>query len=467
MALKAIVLAAGAGTRMNSPDPKVANRIAGRPLVNWVLDALSGVELAQTVVVVGSGAEGVEAVLPSGVTSVLQERQLGTGQAVQVGLASMHLEGGDHVMVLPGDTPLLTAGTLADLLETHLGAGSAATCLTARVPDPTGYGRVLRDGWGHVTGIVEHKDATPSELEVDEINGGVYVFDAQLLEGALTQVRTDNAQGELYLTDVLAILGAAGHPIAAHCSTDVELAGVNSQDQLAAAAQLIRERINHAWMQSGVWMQDPTSVYLDADVTIEPGAKIHANVHLLDGTSVAAGADVGPDVFAAGSAIGRDARVWYAVLRSAVVGESVEVGPYASLRPGARLESGAKAGTFVEMKNTTVGPGAKVPHLSYMGDTDIGARANIGAGTITCNYDGYQKHKTIIGEGAFIGSATMLVAPVEIGTNAVTGAGSTIVQDVDEDALAVERSPQKNIPGYAARRRRDAEATVPESPGPE
>lgn len=457
MSIKAIVLAAGAGTRMKSPYPKVVASVAGRALVNWVLDALSGVDVTETVVVVGSGADRVQAILPPGIRSALQERQLGTGHAVQVGLASLTPSSGDHIMVLPGDTPLLTSETLANLLDAHRRTGSAATCLTAKVPDPTGYGRILRDGWDHVTGIVEHKDATPAQLEVDEINGGVYVFDAELLAEALTEVRADNAQGELYLTDVLAILGVAGHSISAHCTNAAELAGVNSQDQLADAAKLIRQRMNTEAMQAGVWMQDPTSVYLDADVTIEAGARIQANVHLVDGTSVGAGAEVGPDVFAAGSNIGPNAKVWYSVLRGAEVGEAVEVGPFASLRPGAVLESGAKAGTFVELKNTTVGPGAKVPHLAYIGDTDIGAKANVGAGTITCNYDGYDKFRTVIGEGAFVGSNTMLVAPVEIGKNAVTGAGSVIVDDVEEDALGIGRSRQENVAGYAARRRQTAE----------
>lgn len=463
MSVKAIVLAAGQGTRMKSAHPKVAHDIAGKPMVGWVLEALAKVDPEHTVVVVGTGAELVQDMLPDHVTAAVQDEQLGTGHATEIGLAAMSLEPGDQVIVMPGDTPLLTTETIAELLAVHTRSEAAATCLTARLADPTGYGRILRDPMGGVVGIVEHKDATPSQLALDEINSGVYAFDAALLREALFGVDTDNSQGEYYLTDVLALLNADGHLIAAHVTDEAEIAGVNSQDQLAAAAAAIRARINREWMRRGVWMQDPTRTYVDADVEIGPGAKIYAGTHLEAGTVVAGGAIVGPDVFATDAHIGEGARVWYSVLRSAEVGPGVEVGPYASLRPGSRLEEGAKAGTFVEMKNTTVGAGAKVPHLSYMGDARIGPKANVGAGTITCNYDGYEKHETVIGEGAFIGSDTMLVAPVEIGKNAVTGAGSTITHDLEEDALGVERSPQKTIPGYAARRRERAAAKARES----
>lgn len=463
MAVKAIVLAAGAGTRMKSPMPKVIHEIAGRPLVNWVLRALSGVHASTTVVVVGNGAEQVQDILPDGVLTALQDEQLGTGHAAEIGLAALHIDPGDQVIVAPGDTPLLTAATISALLEAHTRTEAAATCLTARVADATGYGRILRDPSGGVVGIVEHKDATPSQLSLDEINSGVYAFDASLLREALIHIDTDNSQGEFYLTDVLAVLNADGHPIAGFVTSEEEIAGVNSQTQLAAAAEVVRARMADELMAGGVWMQDPSTVYIDAGVTVEPGVRIRPNVHLAGETFVAAGADLGPDVYALDSTIGERARVWYSVLRSAEVGTDVEVGPYASLRPGTRLETGSKAGTFVEMKNTTVHPGAKVPHLSYMGDADVGAGANIGAGTITCNYDGYAKHKTVIGKNAFIGSDTMLVAPLTIGEGAVTGAGSTITNDVEAGALAVERSPQKDIPGYAARRQHRAEAAAGES----
>jgi bifunctional UDP-N-acetylglucosamine pyrophosphorylase/glucosamine-1-phosphate N-acetyltransferase len=463
MAVKAIVLAAGAGTRMKSPIPKVVHEIAGRPLVDWVLRALKGAQATRTVVVIGTGAEQVRDVLPDSVETAVQDKQLGTGHATEIGLASLRIDPGDQVIVAPGDTPLLTAHSIAALLEVHTRTEAAATCLTARVADATGYGRILRDVAGGVVGIVEHKDATPSQLALDEINSGVYAFDASLLREALIHIDTDNSQGEFYLTDVLAVLNADGHPITAFMTAEEEIAGVNSQSQLAAAAEVVRARLADELMEHGVWMQDPSTVYIDAAVTVEPGARIRPNVHLAGETWVASGADVGPDVFAVNSTIGEGARVWYSVLRSAEVGDHVEVGPYASLRPGARLESGSKAGTFVEMKNTTVRAGAKVPHLSYMGDADIGEGANIGAGTITCNYDGYNKHKTVIGKDAFIGSDTMLVAPISIGEGAVTGAGSTITSDVEAGALAVERSPQTDIPGYAARRHDRAEAAARES----
>ncbi len=458
MAVRAIVLAAGVGKRMKSPLPKVLHEIAGRPLVGWVLSALEKIDPTDTTVVVGTGSDLVEASLPQHVTAILQQEQLGTGHATQVAIDTLDLDREDAVLILPGDTPLLTPDTIAELLATHHRTGAGATVLTADVEDATGYGRILRDQHEHVTGIVEHKDATSVQRQIKEINGGVYVFAAGLLADALSRITRDNVQGEFYLTDALALIAEAGHPLAAVNTTISELAGVNSQDQLAAAGEILRRRINQAWMRIGVWMQDPNRTYVDAAVQLEAGARLYAGVHLEGATVVGAGAEVGPDVFARNSEIGPDARVWYAVLRDASVGPEAEVGPYVSLRPGARLGRKAKAGTFVEMKNTVVGEGAKVPHLSYMGDAEVGAGANIGAGSITCNYDGFDKYRTLIGEEAFIGSATMLVAPVEIGRGAYTGAGSTISKDVSPGALAIERSDQREIADYAERRRRRKEA---------
>ncbi|MDH3498549.1 MAG: bifunctional UDP-N-acetylglucosamine diphosphorylase/glucosamine-1-phosphate N-acetyltransferase GlmU [Acidimicrobiia bacterium] len=461
MAVRAIVLAAGAGTRMKSDLPKVLHEIAGRPLVGWVLAALEKVDPTDVTVVVGSGAHEVRAALPDHVGSVLQEEQLGTGHAARVALSALDIDDDDAILLLPGDTPLLTVDTIAELLATHRRTGAGATVLTACVDDPAGYGRILRDGWEKVTRIVEHKDATTSQREINEINGGVYVFAAGPLAEALSQMTRNNVQGEYYLTDALEMIAAGGHTLAAVKTTESELAGVNSQDQLASAAAVLRARINAGWMRSGVWMQDPARTYIDAAVDVEPGARIYADVYLEGTTRVGAHAEVGPDVFARDTLIESGAKVWYAVMREASVGPDTEVGPYVSLRPGARLERSSKAGTFVEMKNTVVGEGAKVPHLAYMGDAEIGAGANVGAGTITCNYDGFEKHRTVIGEDAFIGSDTMLVAPVEIGAGAFTGAGSTISKDVSPGALAVERSNQREIPDYAEQRRRRNEAASP------
>jgi bifunctional UDP-N-acetylglucosamine pyrophosphorylase/glucosamine-1-phosphate N-acetyltransferase len=334
------------------------------------------------------------------------------------------------------------------LLAAHRGG---ATVLTTRVPDPTGYGRIVRNAAGDVTGIVEEKDADGTVRLIDEVAMSTYVFDGAALSRTLPMLRTDNAKKEEYLTDVIGLLApVAGFEAADHRET----LGVNSHDQLAAAEALMRERINEALMVAGVWMQDPYATYVDAGVNLEPGVRLYPGVHLEGSTRIAAGAVVGPQVFAIDSSIGTGARVWYSVLRGAEVGEQVDVGPFASLRPGTVLRRGAKAGTFVEIKASTVGEGSKVPHLAYIGDATIGEDSNIGAGTITCNFDGFRKHRTVIGDHVFIGSDTMLVAPVEIGDGAFTGAGSAITRDVSPGSLAVERSQQREIPGYAARRGR-------------
>jgi bifunctional UDP-N-acetylglucosamine pyrophosphorylase/glucosamine-1-phosphate N-acetyltransferase len=324
--------------------------------------------------------------------------------------------------------------------------------VTSVFDDPTGYGRVIRGESGNVVEVVEERDCDEAQKAIGEINAGIYAFRAKDLIDALGGISNDNAQGEYYLTDVVGILVARGqrvHPVEA---TPQEVIGINSQDQLSEARALLQARTNQQLMESGVWMLDPERTYIDDTVTIEPGARIYPGVHLEGDTKVGAGAQVGPDVFARDSSIGAGSTVWYAVLRGAVVGEDCEVGPYASLRPGTVLEQGSKVGTFVETKNSTIGPGSKAPHLTYLGDATIGSRTNIGAGTITCNYDGYEKHETVIGDDVFIGSDTMLVAPVTIGDGAVTGAGSVISEDVEEGALAIERSEQREIPGYSQRR---------------
>jgi bifunctional UDP-N-acetylglucosamine pyrophosphorylase/glucosamine-1-phosphate N-acetyltransferase len=439
---------------MKSDLPKVLHTVAGRPMISWVLSAVRSMELNQIVVVVGVNGDQVRPFLDDDVDVVVQEQRLGTGHATGIALDAISSDEGDAILVAPGDVPLLVPSTLSELIGLHRRTGSAVSVLTAEVGDPAGYGRIMRDGWDRVVGIVEHVDASESQRRIREINGGVYVFDSGLLAEALPKVGLNNIQGEYYLTDVIEILGSEGHPLHALKTVPSEIAGVNSLAQLARVEALMRSRINQTLMGTGVSMQDPDRVYLEADVRVEPGAMLLPDVHLRGQTRVAAGAKVGPNVTAENSTIGPDAHVWYSVLRGAEVGEGVEVGPYASLRPGTVLRKGSKVGTFVETKRSTVGEGSKVPHLSYVGDAQIGRDANIGAGTITCNYDGVAKHETIIGDRAFIGSDTMLVAPVTIGDDAVTGAGSTITKDVSPGALAVERSVQKEIPDYAARRRR-------------
>ncbi len=451
MSLHVIVLAAGQGKRMMSELPKVAHMAAGRPLVGWVLKTVSGLDPDTTVVVVGHGADDVERLLPDHVASAVQEEQLGTGHATSVGLSAIKdIDPDDTVVVLYGDLPLLTPDLVSDLA--HREDGVAARLVVVEFEDPTGYGRVIHDGDGLVTSIVEEKDTNEEQRALRDINAGVYSFRAGDLIDALAVISNENAQGEYYLTDVIGILADRGERIEPVRAIPEEVVGINSQDQLAEARRLLQARTNQRLMESGVWMLDPERTYIDDTVTVEPGARIYPGVHLEGSTTVGAGAQVGPDVFAVDSSIGAEATVWYSVLRGAVVGEECEVGPYASLRPGSVLERGSKVGTFVETKNTTLGEKAKAPHLSYLGDASVGARSNIGAGTITCNYDGFEKHRTEIGQDVFIGSDSMLVAPLTIGDGAVIAAGSVITEDVAEGALAIERNEQKEIPGYARRR---------------
>ena len=445
-----VILAAGQGKRMRSDLPKVAHLLAGRPLIGWVLAAVEPVAPDTTVVVVGHGADDVRPLLPDGVVVAVQDPQLGTGHATRVGLDAIpNLDPADTVVILNGDMPLVTSsllGRMAGLSEADL------VMVTADLDDPTGYGRVLRGDDGAVASIVEQVDATPEQLEITEVNAGIYALRAGDLLEALGQVSDENVQGEYYLTDVVGILATKGGRLEAVKASAQEVIGINSQDQLAEARRALQRRINTELMESGVWMLDPERTYVDETVTVEPGARLYPGVHLEGETTVATGAEVGPDVFVLDSTIGEGSRVWYSVLRGATVGEGCEVGPFASLRPGTVLEDGARIGTFVEAKNVTLGEGAKALHLTYLGDATVGARTNIGAGTITCNYDGVSKHPTEIGEDAFIGSDTMLVAPVKIGDRAITGAGSVISRDVSDGALAIERSEQREIAGYADRR---------------
>ena len=450
MPIHVVILAAGQGKRMMSDLPKVAHVAAGRTLIGWVLEAVRPLRPASTVVVVGHGAEQVVSHLPPDVVPALQEEQLGTGHATRVGLDALgDVAPEDTIVVLYGDMPLLTNELLARLADRS--DDVAARMVTSVFEDPTGYGRVIRDG-GVVVEVVEERDCDDDQRAIGEINAGAYAFRAKDLIDALGGLSNDNSQGEYYLTDVIGILVGRGERLEPVETTPEEVIGINSQDQLTEARHLLQARTNQRLMESGVWMLDPDRTYVDDTVTVEPGARIYPGVHLEGNTTVAAGAQVGPDVFVVDSSIGAGATVWYAVLRNAVVGEGCEVGPYASLRPGTVLEKGAKVGTFVETKNTTLGEGAKAPHLAYLGDATVGARSNIGAGSITCNYDGYEKHQTIIGDDVFIGSDTMLVAPVTIGDNAVTGAGSVITDDVEEGALALERTEQRDFPGYSQRR---------------
>ncbi|MEU4112528.1 MULTISPECIES: bifunctional UDP-N-acetylglucosamine diphosphorylase/glucosamine-1-phosphate N-acetyltransferase GlmU [unclassified Streptomyces] len=453
-----VVLAAGEGTRMKSATPKVLHRICGRSLVGHVLAASRELDPAELVVVVGHAREQVAAHLAEidpQVRTAVQEQQNGTGHAVRMALEELGGTVDGTVVVVCGDTPLLTADTLAALTGTHQADGNAVTVLTAEVPDATGYGRIVRDAAsGAVTAIVEHKDATDSQRAIREINSGVFAFDGALLAQALKQVRTDNSQGEEYLTDVLGILRAAGHRVGASVAGDHrEIAGINNRVQLAEARRTLNDRLLTAAMLDGVTVVDPATTWVDVTVGFERDVVVHPGTQLTGATRIAEGAEVGPNSRLNDTTVGAGARVDNTVADGAAVGEGATVGPYAYLRPGTRLGVKAKIGTYVETKNASIGEGTKVPHLSYVGDATIGDFTNIGAASVFVNYDGESKHHTTVGSHCKTGSDNMFVAPVTVGDGAYTGAGSVITKDVPPGSLAVARGQQRNIEGWVARKR--------------
>ncbi|MEU6946785.1 bifunctional UDP-N-acetylglucosamine diphosphorylase/glucosamine-1-phosphate N-acetyltransferase GlmU [Streptomyces sp. NPDC046316] len=453
-----VVLAAGEGTRMKSKTPKVLHEIAGRSLVGHVVSAARELEPEHLVVVVGHAREKVTAHLDAhyaGTRTAVQHEQNGTGHAVRMGLEELGQVPDGTVVVVCGDTPLLSGETLKALASTHAADGNAVTVLTAEVPDSTGYGRIVRDAAsGAVTAIVEHKDATDEQRAIMEINSGVFAFDGRLLADALGKVRTDNSQGEEYLTDVLSILREAGHRVGASVAGDHrEILGINNRVQLAEARALLNRRLLERAMTAGVTVVDPSSVFVDVMVTFERDAVIHPGTQLLGATHIGEDAEVGPNTRLKDTTVGKGARVDNTVADSAVIGESASVGPFAYLRPGTNLGLKAKAGTYVEMKNATIGEGTKVPHLSYVGDATIGEYTNIGAASVFVNYDGEAKHHTTIGSHCRTGSDNMFVAPITIGDGAYTAAGSVITKDVPAGSLAVARGQQRNIEGWVARKR--------------
>ncbi|MCW2586315.1 MAG: glucosamine-phosphate N-acetyltransferase / UDP-N-acetylglucosamine pyrophosphorylase [Frankiales bacterium] len=447
-----IVLAAGEGTRMRSATPKVLHPLGGRTMLGHVLHAAEALEPEHLVVVVGHGREQVTAALTGKARAVVQETQDGTGHAVRVALDTLeHLEG--TVLVVPGDAPLLTAATLQGLVDAHERTQAATTLLTAKVADPTGYGRVVRDATG-VRAIVEQKDADPQTLLIDEVGTSVYAFAAGPLREALGKLTTANAQGEQYLTDVVGLHRDAGLTVSAQLAGDPdETRGANDRVQLAELARLLRDRIVVAHMRAGVAVLDPQTVWIDADVTLEPDVTVAPNSQLHGRTVVRRGAVIGPDTTLTDCEVGAAATVLKSHATGAVIGEQATVGPFTYLRPGTVLGPRAKAGAYVEVKNAEVGADTKLPHLSYVGDATIGERSNVGAGTIFVNYDGHDKHRTTLGDDVRIGSNNSLVAPVTVADGAYTAAGSAITQDVPAGALAVAREKQTNINGWVARKR--------------
>ncbi len=467
--LAVVVLAAGLGTRMKSDVPKVLHEVCGRPMLSYVMDAALGVSPDRVVVVVGPGQEAVAEALPEGCETAVQEERRGTGDAVRAGMAPLDGFSGD-VLVLYGDVPLMRGEFVAALAQRHHESGAAATLTTARLADPAQYGRIVRDAEDRVARIVEFKDATPVERGIDEINVGVYAIRADLLRPALARLRSDNAQGELYLTDVVHLLIDAGETVATFESDDPDVCvGVNSRVELATVNAAMRRRLLERLMLAGVTVEDPATTYVDWGVEVGRDTVLLAGTHLVGRTSVGAACEIGPATYLHDVSVDDRSRIVSSHLYECVVGPSCKVGPFAYIRPGTVLEEGAKAGTFVEIKKSRIGRGSKVPHLSYVGDTEVGAGANIGAGNITANYDGFEKHATRIGDGVRTGSDTTLVAPVTLGDGAYTAAGSVITHDVPPGALGVARGKQQNIEGYAernaARHRDGAGGLIGEGPG--
>jgi bifunctional UDP-N-acetylglucosamine pyrophosphorylase/glucosamine-1-phosphate N-acetyltransferase len=452
-----VIMAAGHGTRMRSALAKVLHPVCGRPMLEWVVAAARAAGAGRVICVTRPG-EGVAERLPEGVEAVEQVEGEGTGSAILA--AREHVVRAQTVLVLSGDHPLVSAALVAGLAETHERAGAAATLLTTEDLDPRGYGRVVRAADGLVERIVEtkHEEGVSSEdLARREINIGAYAFAGGALVSALEAL--PQTGGERYLTGVFSVLRERGQPVAAHRTDDVDAAiGVNTRLDLMAVERRARERLIEAHALAGVSFSVPESVHLDADVEIGEDTVIGPGVTLTAGTRVGRGCQVGPHTTAHAARLGDGVVVPHSYLVECEVGDRASVGPFAYLRPGARLQAGAKAGTFVEVKNSTLGPGAKVPHLSYVGDAEVGEGANLGAGTITANYDGRRKHRTVIGRGVRTGVHSSLVAPVRIGDEAYTAAGSAITGDVPDGALGVARSKQRNVEGYAERaRERSAE----------
>jgi bifunctional UDP-N-acetylglucosamine pyrophosphorylase/glucosamine-1-phosphate N-acetyltransferase len=476
MAFTTLILAAGFGTRMKSERAKVTHEILGKPLVRWVVDAAWAAGAANVITIVGHLAEQVKPLVADTEIAV-QEPLLGTGHAVQCALEALEAAGNSTVVILNGDVPMITSETIAELVDELEGAsGSQATpvsgqaqladaqgqnigsvqgaVLTMCLDDPTGYGRIKRGAAGEFERIVEQKDATPAELKIAEVNSGVYCFELDVLRSALGMLTNVNAQSEYYLPDVLgAIIAQGGRVKTSEATGADELCGINDRVQLAKLNARAQQRVNEAWMLAGVTMIDPRSAWIGPDVQLAQDVIVEPQVQLRGAVSVGAGSTIGPNTRISDSVVGQRCVVDESVVLGSQIGNDVSIGPRAYLRPGTVMCDGSKAGTHVEIKNSTIGSASKVPHLSYIGDATLGADVNIGAGSITCNYDGVRKSATLIGDRVFVGSDSMLVAPIELGADVTIGAGSTITKDVPAGALGIERAEQRNITGWASKRK--------------
>ena len=453
----AIVLAAGAGTRMRSHRAKVLHELAGRSMIAYSLIAVREVGVTQTIAVVGHDRDQVSAAiteLDPDVLLAVQEDQRGTGHAVQVALDALESRPEGTVLITYGDVPLLTPQTLGELLDDHRSASRTVTILSAELDDPTGYGRIVRDESSAVMAIREDGDADEAERAIREVNSGILAVDAGFLADAVAGLDTDNVQGELYLTDIVGRAVAEGLPVGAHVLEDVwQTEGVNDRGQLARLGRELNRRLTQHWMREGVTIIDPDTTWIDSAVTLAPDVTLLPGTQLLGATVVETGATIGPDTTLRNVEVGADATIIRTQGADVVVGAGAKVGPFSYLRPGTELGEGGKIGAFVEVKNAQIGAGAKVPHLSYIGDAEVGEGSNIGAGTIVANYDGVEKHRTTVGKQARTGSNNVFVAPVTIGDGAYTGGGTVVREDVPPGALATSAGPQRTMEGWVQKKR--------------
>lgn len=444
MSLETLILAAGKGTRMKSKLPKVLHRVGGKPMVQHVIDAAKKAGSSREVVVIGAGAQLVEETI-SGVEFVMQEEQLGTGHAVLSAKKNFEQSEGT-ILILCGDTPLLTGELLKNFTAAHEKSKCAATVLTAKMPDATGYGRIIREEDGTFKKIVEEKDASELEKKIHEINAGVYCFDMKKLFGALEKVNNNNAQGEYYLPDTLTILKDEGESIGAYQAPYAdETLGINSRVQLAAADKFFRMKKNQELLESGVTIIDPNTTFIDYDSQIGQDTIIKPNTYIEGKTIIGEDCVIGPNIRFVDMKVGNKVTAHFSYCHEAEICDGVTLGPYVHIRPGTTIGKNVKVGNFVEIKNSNIGESSKLPHLQYIGDTDMGGGVNVGCGTVTCNYDGKKKSRTTIGDNVFIGCNTNLVAPVTVEDGAYIAAGSTITEDVPKDNLAIARARQVNI----------------------
>ncbi len=452
--LTSIILAAGQGSRMKSKYPKVLHQILGRPMLQYVIDAANEADSAQVLVVVGFEGQQVIDAIGQDIQYIWQTEQRGTGHAVMMAEDVLKGISGD-LLVLYGDTPLLKADTLKQLVRTKRESKAAAAVLTTELANPSGYGRILRNDAGNIIGIIEDKDASAVEKAINEVNTGVYCFEISILLQTLKKITPHNAQGEYYLTDVIKILAEEGSKIAGLITNEAdEVMGPNDRIQLAGTENYLKTAINQKWMKAAVSIVDPSFTYIGPEVEIGRDTIIHPGTFLSGKTKVGENCSIGPHTKIIDSTIGSDSSIQFSLISGAQIGEANNIGPYAYIRPGTVSDEKVKFGDFVEVKNCRIAKGSKVPHLTYLGDTEVGAGVNIGAGTITCNYDGIKKHKTVIKDGAFIGSNANLVAPVVIGERATVGAGSTITKEVPDKALAIARSKQEVLTNWVSPRER-------------